>query len=123
VGDVRIRVVELMDHVLSTYDRAIGRYTAEVFRRNGIDLVLNSRVSSVGADAVSVVGKDGVKEELPFGACVWATGESVRGWCLGGAAPRRAAPRRALLCGPPAPPSPPPSPPSAHAPQASRCTR
>jgi NADH dehydrogenase FAD-containing subunit len=76
VGDVRIRVVELMDHVLSTYDRAIGRYTAEVFKRNGIDLVLNSRVSQVSRDRVTVVDKAGVKEELPFGACVWATG----GW-------------------------------------------
>lgn len=74
VKDVRIRVVELMDHVLSTYDRAISRYTADVFKRNGIELVLNSRVQSVGSEAVTVVDKEGVATELPFGACVWATG-------------------------------------------------
>ena len=28
IGDVRIRVIELQDHVLSMYDRAIGQYTA-----------------------------------------------------------------------------------------------
>ena len=38
-GDVRIRVVELMDYVLSAYDRKLGEYTATLFQRNGIDLV------------------------------------------------------------------------------------
>lgn len=33
--DVQIRVVELMDHVLSTYDRAISIYTAKEFKRAG----------------------------------------------------------------------------------------
>jgi len=45
--DVKISVVELMDHVLSTYDRRIGEYTAQQWKRKGIDLVLNSRVASV----------------------------------------------------------------------------
>ena len=69
---VRIRVIELQDHVLSTYDREISNYTAKEFSRcrsaaagtsaryepvlrrqalvpacrEGIDLVLNSRVAS-----------------------------------------------------------------------------
>ena len=57
-----------------------------MFRRNGIDLVLNSRVAEVGRDSVSVINKEGVKEELPFGACVWATGERAalgRKKCIG----------------------------------------
>ena len=33
VRDVRIRVIELQDHVLSTYDRAISDYTASEFSR------------------------------------------------------------------------------------------
>ena len=33
--DVKIRVVELMDYVLSTYDRKIGEYTAQRFARAG----------------------------------------------------------------------------------------
>lgn len=36
-----------MDHVLSTYDRRIGEYTATQWKRTGIELVLNSRVASV----------------------------------------------------------------------------
>lgn len=74
VKHVKIRVVELMDHVLSTYDRAISNYTAEIFKRNGIDLVLNSRVQSVSFDRVTTVDKNGTETEIPFGACVWATG-------------------------------------------------
>ena len=35
VLDVRIRVIELQDHVLSTYDRAISDYTATEFSRCG----------------------------------------------------------------------------------------
>lgn len=35
IKDVRIRVVELMDHVLSTYDRVISNFTSEQFKRAG----------------------------------------------------------------------------------------
>jgi hypothetical protein len=35
IGDVRICVIELMDHVLSAYDRKIGEFTAQQFKRSG----------------------------------------------------------------------------------------
>eukprot|EP00775_Hariotina_reticulata_P004476 gene4476-4730_t len=72
--DVKIRVIELMDHVLSTYDRKIGEYTAKTFARQGIELVLNSRVMSVRDGYVKVANKNKEEYEIPFGACVWATG-------------------------------------------------
>ena len=101
---VRIRVIELQDHVLSTYDREISKYTAKEFGRcclcvaarvpahapvlcqqqllpacrEGIDLVLNSRVASVSKGCVSVVDtKKNKTDEIPFGACVWATGVAM----------------------------------------------
>ena len=74
VPEVQIRVVDLMDHVLSTYDRAISNYTAEEFKRAGIKLVLNSRVASVGDGVLSIINKAGETQEVEFGACVWATG-------------------------------------------------
>ena len=40
----------------------------------GIQLVLNSRVASVGDGMVSVINKANETEDIPFGACVWATG-------------------------------------------------
>lgn len=33
---VRIRVIELQDHVLSTYDREISKYTAQEFSRHAL---------------------------------------------------------------------------------------
>lgn len=39
MDDVSIRVIELMDYVLSAYDRKLGEYTAQLFKRNGIELV------------------------------------------------------------------------------------
>ncbi|KAF6266031.1 hypothetical protein COO60DRAFT_1633095 [Scenedesmus sp. NREL 46B-D3] len=72
--DVRIRVIELMDYVLSTYDRKIGEFTNKQFERAGIELVLNTRVASVRDGYVAVVPKNGEQYEIPFGSCVWATG-------------------------------------------------
>ncbi|CAL5221824.1 g4081 [Coccomyxa viridis] len=67
---VRIRVIELQDHVLSTYDREISK--------EGIDLVLNSRVASVSRNVVTVVdSKKNETSDIPFGACVWATGVAM----------------------------------------------
>eukprot|EP00878_Enallax_costatus_P035423 GHUV01039488.1.p1 GENE.GHUV01039488.1~~GHUV01039488.1.p1 ORF type:complete len:147 (-),score=25.68 GHUV01039488.1:144-584(-) len=41
----------------------------------GLELVLNTRVASVRPGYVKVVHKEaGEEEEIPFGACVWATG-------------------------------------------------
>lgn len=74
INDVRIQVIELMDHVLSTYDRRISEYTATTFSRAGIKLILNSRVSGVTDGVVRVVDKAGVESDIKFGACVWATG-------------------------------------------------
>ncbi|KAL6756599.1 type-II calcium-dependent NADH dehydrogenase [Haematococcus lacustris] len=77
IEDVQIRIIELMDHVLSTYDRAISIYTAEQFKRTGVQLVLNSRVASVGDGVVNVVDKANQVTEIKFGACVWATGVAM----------------------------------------------
>lgn len=77
IKDVEIRIIELMDHVLSTYDRAISVYTGEQFKRAGVKLVLNSRVASVGDGVVNVVDKQNNPTEIKFGACVWATGVAM----------------------------------------------
>lgn len=77
IEDVQIQIIELMDHVLSTYDRAISIYTADQFKRAGIKLVLNSRVASVSDGVVNVVNKANETNEIKFGACVWATGVAM----------------------------------------------
>jgi len=56
-----------------------GGYTPCVVTcREGIDLVLNSRVASVSRNMVSVVdAKKNETSDIPFGACVWATGVAM----------------------------------------------
>jgi NADH:ubiquinone reductase (non-electrogenic) len=74
MADVKLRVVELTDHLLSTYDRKISAYAAENFKRAGIESLLNSRVAAVSDGSVTIVGPDKTEREVGFGACVWATG-------------------------------------------------
>jgi NADH:ubiquinone reductase (non-electrogenic) len=74
IKDVKLRIVELTDHLLSTYDRKISAYAADNFRRAGIESLLGSRVAAVRDGVVCIVGPDKVEYEVPFGACVWATG-------------------------------------------------
>lgn len=45
--------------------------------RSGIELVLNSKVQSVAKNTVSVAGPGGQVVNIPFGACVWATGVAM----------------------------------------------
>lgn len=77
VKEAVISVIELQDHVLSTYDRRISEYTRKIFTRNRIQLVLNTKVKSVRRNAVSVVDNSGNEREIEFGACVWATGVAM----------------------------------------------
>lgn len=45
--------------------------------RAGIELILNSKVQSVRKNVVCVSNADGSMREIPFGACVWATGVAM----------------------------------------------
>ena len=42
--DTRVVVVDTRDHILSTFDRALSMYADEEFKRQGIDVIHNSRV-------------------------------------------------------------------------------
>jgi NADH dehydrogenase FAD-containing subunit len=50
--DVKIRIIELMDHVLSTYDRKISEYTAQRFARAGDSRLCLCSVPSLNRDVV-----------------------------------------------------------------------
>ncbi|KAL0037414.1 hypothetical protein WJX79_006840 [Trebouxia sp. C0005] len=78
--DAKVRLVELQDHVLSTYDRKISEYTSKLFSRNGVEVLINTKVESIDADALTLVSQG--KEEkhsqtVAYGACVWATGVAM----------------------------------------------
>ncbi|CAD7703445.1 unnamed protein product [Ostreobium quekettii] len=68
-----IRIVDGNDYVLSAYDRRISHYTGAELRREGVELVMNSRVKAIGPGAVTI-SRSGETEELEYGTCVWAAG-------------------------------------------------
>ena len=45
--------------------------------RNGIDLILNTKVKAVQRHSVTVSDASGAERDIPFGACVWATGVAM----------------------------------------------
>ena len=45
--------------------------------RNGIDLILNTKVKAVERHSVTVSDATGAERDIPFGACVWATGVAM----------------------------------------------
>lgn len=44
--------------------------------RNGVELLINTKVESINADELTLKGKDGSRT-IGYGACVWATGVSM----------------------------------------------
>ncbi|DBA82616.1 TPA: tubulin alpha 1, variant 2 [Trebouxia sp. C0004] len=78
--DAKVRLVELQDHVLSTYDRKISEYTSKLFSRNGVEVLINTKVESIDADALTLVSQgkeDKHSQTVAYGACVWATGVAM----------------------------------------------
>ena len=45
--------------------------------RNRIDLILNTKVKAVSKNSVRVADANGHERDIPFGACVWATGVAM----------------------------------------------
>eukprot|EP00052_Salpingoeca_macrocollata_P017080 m.138268 g.138268 ORF g.138268 m.138268 type:complete len:621 (+) comp20259_c0_seq2:558-2420(+) len=77
--DVKITLVEALDHILSAYDKQISEYTTEHFRRASIDVAANTFVKEVKADKVVVQRKGhDDREEWPCAVVVWATGIKAR---------------------------------------------
>ncbi len=51
--------------------------TSGLVHRNHIDLILNTKVKAVQRHSVTVSDASGSESEIPFGACVWATGVAM----------------------------------------------
>jgi NADH:ubiquinone reductase (non-electrogenic) len=72
---ISITVVQSADHILNTYDARISKYAEEKFKRDGIRILTNRRVTDVSQAHASVMcKKTKLKEKIPFGVCVWSTG-------------------------------------------------
>jgi NADH:ubiquinone reductase (non-electrogenic) len=70
IPDVSITILEAGPSILSTFDAVLARYTSRLFRRQQINVRVNSPV--VRIDPTTITLRDG--ETLPYGICVWSTG-------------------------------------------------
>lgn len=79
-NEISVHLIQSRGHILNTYDEAVSKYAEERFKRDGIKVLTNSRVSEVKKDSIvfSQKGEDGktVTKELPMGFCLWSTGVS-----------------------------------------------
>uniref|UniRef100_A0A7S0T596 NADH:ubiquinone reductase (non-electrogenic) n=1 Tax=Erythrolobus madagascarensis TaxID=708628 RepID=A0A7S0T596_9RHOD len=78
-SDVRISLIEALPTVLGVYDKTVQEYTMKHFKRENIDVLANTFVKEVRAEA-TVVQKKGEKQlqEIPCALVVWATGIKTR---------------------------------------------
>ena len=74
---LQIVIVDAQDHVLSTFDVDISKYTEGHLRKLGATILTNAAVTGVTEKHVEVsVG--GKVEAIPCGMCIWATGIKQR---------------------------------------------
>ena len=77
--DVKITLIEAMDHVLSMMDKKISDYTERHFRRENIQVLMNTFVKAVKQREVIVQSKGSEDlQSIPCSVVVWATGIKAR---------------------------------------------
>ncbi|KAI3632808.1 hypothetical protein MIR68_008883 [Amoeboaphelidium protococcarum] len=80
---VRVCIIQSVDHILNTYDEKISEYAREKFERDGIEVLLRSKVTQVEEDQLTYEfsNRDTKKVEtikIPYGLCVWTTGVGMQ---------------------------------------------
>ncbi|CAF3880495.1 unnamed protein product [Rotaria sordida] len=78
-NDVKITLIEALDHILSMMDKQISDYTERHFHRENIDVLMNTFVKEVKQREVIIQLKDSNElKSLPCSVVVWATGIKAR---------------------------------------------
>jgi len=72
--EVTISLVNMEDHLLSTYSRDISEKSLEVFKSKGVEVLNGWRVTEVTSDVVKMTTKQGDYKEIPHGCVIWAAG-------------------------------------------------
>jgi len=72
-NDFKVIVVESGDHLLGSFDASLSTYVEKIFKKRHITVLTGSQVKAV--KDVSVVLDSG--KEIPFGACIWSTGNAA----------------------------------------------
>mmetsp|Transcript_75852 Transcript_75852/g.183339 ORF Transcript_75852/g.183339 Transcript_75852/m.183339 type:complete len:687 (+) Transcript_75852:73-2133(+) len=75
VDHVSVRIIDTVEHLLSSYDRKISEETLKIFKENGVEVLKGVFVKEITATHVKTARKDdGKLEDLPYGCIVWCTG-------------------------------------------------
>lgn len=76
-GNTSVTLVQSNKHLLPGYPGDIQNFSEEHLREEGVNLLMNTRVTHVSEDGIGVLDKaTKEKSELPYGLVVWATGVS-----------------------------------------------
>lgn len=77
--DVKITLIEALDHVLSMMDKQISDYTEKHFHRENIEVLINTFVKEIKQREVVIQFKGSTElESIPCAVVVWATGIKPR---------------------------------------------
>ncbi|KAF8338108.1 uncharacterized protein EI90DRAFT_3041655 [Cantharellus anzutake] len=76
---VSIHIIQSRDHILNAYSDAISKYAEAKFKRDGVNVIVNSRVKEVTNDRVTYSYEDAntgkvVEKSIPSNFVLWSTG-------------------------------------------------
>ncbi|CAF1985082.1 unnamed protein product [Rotaria magnacalcarata] len=78
-NDVKITLIEALDHVLSMMDKEISDFTEKHFHRENIEVLMNTFVKAIKQHEVVIQEKGSNEQQsIPCSVVVWATGIKPR---------------------------------------------
>lgn len=63
---VKITLIEALPHVLPMFSSQLVKYTEDVFEQNGVTIMTQTKVQSVGKESLVIDGANGI-QEIPYG--------------------------------------------------------
>lgn len=75
---VRVTLLQSAQSILTTFSAPLQAQAIRNFEATGIDVRLGVRVTGVEADHINLTTSQGDKQKLPYGVCVWSTGNAAR---------------------------------------------
>lgn len=75
--EIKVTLVEALPNILNMFDKSLVDYAQDLFKRDRIDLKLNTMVKNVDKTHITAKCGDDVAK-MPYGVLVWATGNAPR---------------------------------------------
>ncbi|GBG00600.1 NADH dehydrogenase [Raphidocelis subcapitata] len=75
---VKVTLLQNAQSILTTFSAPLQAQAIRNFEATGIDVRLGVRVTAVERDFMTLKTKDGEEQKLPYGVCVWSTGNAAR---------------------------------------------